>query len=181
MTPSLFHAFPWHPLFRKAAIIACLLTVLTFGAACGGESQDLPQANDFQLTTFDGETFRLSDQAGKNAVVLNFWYPSCPPCREEMPAFEEAWRLLEGQDVRFLGVFVPQGFDSEQDARDFVQETGLTYDFATDVGAKVALDYGLEYFPMTYFIDKSGRIFGEMIKALEAADITDMVHAMEQD
>lgn len=137
-------------------------------------------AKDFQLTTFDGKEFRLSDQAGQAAVVLNFWYPSCPPCREEMPAFQEAWQELEGQDVRFLGIFVPQGFDSEEDARDFVREAGLTYDFATDVGSRVAIDYGLEYFPMTFFIDKSGRVFGEVIRALEAEDITGMVRAMEQ-
>ena len=147
--------------------------------ACRAESQDLPQAKDFELNTFEGDRFRLSEQAGSSAVVLNFWYPSCPPCRDEMPAFQEAWEQLEGQEVRFLGIFVPQGFDSEQDARDFVQESGLTYDFATDVGARVAMDYGLEYFPMTFFIDKSGRVFAEAIRALESEDITGMVHAME--
>jgi len=137
-------------------------------------------ASDFQVTLFDGGEFRLSDQIGKNAVVLNFWYPSCPPCREEMPAFQESWQRVQGQDVLFLGVFVPQGFDSEQDARDFVQETGLTYDFATDKMAKIALEYRLEYFPKTYFIDKSGRIFRDMISALDADEITGLVRAMEQ-
>ena len=29
----------------------------------------------------------------------------------------------------------------------------------------IALDYRLEYFPMTYFIDKSGRVFAEVISA----------------
>ena len=55
-------------------------------------------------------------------MVLNFWYPSCPPCREEMPAFEAAWQELKDGPVRFLGLYVPQGFDSEQNARDFVDE-----------------------------------------------------------
>ena len=83
-----------------------------------------------------------------------------------------------GKDVRFLGLFVPQGFDSEQDARDFVQESELTYDFATDQGAMIALDYRLEYFPKTYFIDKSGRVFAEVISALDADQITEAVRAM---
>ena len=113
-------------------------------------------------------------------MVLNFWYPSCPPCRDEMPAFQDAWQQLEGEDVRFLGLFVPQGFDSEQDARDFVQEMGLTYDFATDKGAMVALEYGLEFFPMTYFIDKSGRVHDAVISVLEAGEITDIVRAMQK-
>ena len=149
-------------------------------AGCGGPQETLPQAADFQVTLFDGSGFRLSDQIGKNAVVVNFWYPSCPPCREEMPAFQEAWQRVQGQDVRFLGVFVPQGFDSEQDARDFVAETGLTYDFATDRMAAIALEYRLEFFPKTYFIDKSGRVFREMISALDADEISDLVHDMGQ-
>ena len=146
--------------------------------ACSGAQKPLPMAPDFQVTRFDGSGFRLSDQIGKNAVVLNFWYPSCPPCRAEMPAFQEAWQRSQDQDVQFLGVFVPQGFDSEEDARDFVQEFGLTYDFATDRMSKVALEYRLEYFPKTYFIDKSGRVFREMISALDADEITELVRAM---
>ena len=138
-------------------------------------------AADFQVTLFDGSSFRLSDQIGKNAVVLNFWYPSCPPCREEMPALQEAWQRVQDQDVLFLGVFVPQGFDSEQDARDFIQEIGSTYDFATDRMAKIAQEYRLEFFPKTYFIDKSGRVFRDMISALDADEITDVVRAMGQD
>ena len=175
MVLNLLHRLNWKPIFLPA-----LLLVLAAGAACGGAKEPLPMAADFQVTLFDGSGFRLSDQIGKNAVVLNFWYPSCPPCREEMPVFQEAWQRVQDGDVLFLGVFVPQGFDSEQDTRDFIQEIGSTYHFATDKMARIALQYRLEYFPKTYFIDKSGRIFNEMIRALDADEIVDMVHAMGQ-
>jgi peroxiredoxin len=117
---------------------------------------------------------------GQKAVVLNFWYPSCPPCRAEMPGFEKAWQELQGEDVRFLGLFVPQGLDSEQDARGFVEELGLTYDFATDKGASTAQAYQLEYFPTTYFIDKKGRVFRAVISTLDAEKIADIVREMMQ-
>ncbi|PKB64396.1 MAG: hypothetical protein BZY80_03105 [SAR202 cluster bacterium Io17-Chloro-G2] len=158
------------------------LAVLFFLAACSNFSQPPVMASDFQVTLFTGEDFRLSDQLGKKSVVLNFWYPSCPPCRAEMPAFQAAWEQVqeEGEDVVFLGLFVPRGFDSEQDARDFVQETGLTYDFGTDAGGMVTQDYKLEYFPKTFFIDKTGKVFSSMISALEAEDIMLKVRAMGQ-
>ena len=110
-------------LWRPVVVLA-VFTLIT--AACGGDSG--PKAPDFQLTQFDGSEFRLSSQAGENLVVLNFWYPTCPPCREEMPGFEAAWQRLQAEEakVKFLGLFVPQGFDSEQDAKDFVAELGLT-------------------------------------------------------
>ena len=95
-----------------------------------------------------------------------------------MPDFEDAWQQLKGEDVLFLGLFVPQGFDSEQDARDFVQELGLTYQFATDNMAKITLEYRLAYFPTTIFIDKAGRLFRSEISVLDAEKITRIVRDM---
>ena len=138
-------------------------------------------APDFDVVQFDGSRFRLSEQAGANVVVINFWYPSCPPCREEMPAFQEAWQELQDEPVRFLGVFVPQGFDSEQDAREFVDEFGLTFSFATDRGARISRSYELEVFPTTYFIDFQGRIVASRISRLDAQEITRLVRGLIAD
>ena len=159
-----------------------LPAMVLFLAGCSTYSRPAVMAEDFQVTLFTGGDFRLSDQLGKKSVVLNFWYPSCPPCRAEMPAFQAAWEQMqeEGQDVIFLGLFVPRGFDSEQDARDFVEERGLTYDFATDSGGIITRTYKLEYFPKTYFIDKTGHVFTSMISALDTEEITLMVRAMGQ-
>ena len=147
-------------------------------AACGGDSG--PKAPDFQLTQFNGSEFRLSSQAGENSVVLNFWYPTCPPCREEMPGFEAAWRRLQAEEarVKFLGFFVPQGFDSEQDARDFVAELGLTYGFATDISAQVAKMFQIEVYPTTVFIDVSCRVFKTQIRVLDEEKIISIVREM---
>ena len=147
-------------------------------ASCIGAGKPLEQAPDFQVTLFEGDSFRLSDQIGQRSVVLNFWFPSCPPCRAEMPDFEDSWQQLQGEDVLFLGLFVPQGFDSEQDARDFVEELGLTYAFATDKMAKITRDYRLTYFPTTIFIDKSGRLFRTEISTLDSEKITRIVRDM---
>ena len=131
-----------------------------------------PPAPDFTLTTFDGAEFRLSEQRGR-AVVINFWYPSCPPCRDEMPAFQEVWeeyqrRPAPATNLRFIGLFVPQGFDTEVEARRFVAELGLTFDFATDVRALVAREYAVQYFPTTYFIDPAGRVHLMEISRMDA-------------
>jgi hypothetical protein len=80
--------------------------------------------------------------------------------------------------VRFVGLFVPQGLDSEQDARDFVQELELSYDFATDRGARVARDYEIKYFPTTVFIDRSGDVFKREIGTLDKGKITRIVRNM---
>ena len=150
--------------------LCLLLATLSITTACStGEP-----ASDFVLTTFDQEQFRLSEQRG-NVVVINFWYPSCPPCRDEMPAFQEAWEQYQGRNVRFIGLFVPQGFDTEVEARQFVDELGLTFDFATDVRARVAQEYAVVYFPTTYFIDQAGRVHLMEISRMDIDRLTEIL------
>jgi peroxiredoxin len=162
--------------FRSSRFLAFpLLLVLLLASACA----PLESAADFEVTLFDGEDFQLSQQAGRSAVVVNFWYPSCPPCREEMPELEKAWQQYQGEGVRFLGMFVPTGFDSEQDARDFVNDLGLTFDFATDRQALIARSYQVEYFPTTYFIDIRGRVSSVEISNLDLETITQIVADMD--
>lgn len=160
--------------FRRFPI-AVALAGIVFLLACGVSGQ---RARDFEVIQFDGATFRLSQETADHAVVLNFWYPSCPPCREEMPAFEAAWQELKDSPVRFLGLYVPQGFDSEQDARDFVDELGLTFSFATDRLARIAEAYELEYYPKTFFIGLDGKVAATRISILEPEEIIRQVRAL---
>ena len=133
------------------------------------------RAPDFSLNTFSGEEFRLSKLNNGESLVINFWYPSCPPCRNEMPHFQAVWEGLDGQNIRFLGLFVPKGFDTESEAKEFVDELGLTFDFATDKGAEVAEEYGVEYFPNTFFINEDGRIVHQEIRNLDERELVSII------
>jgi peroxiredoxin len=159
--------------YMAASVVVWASIVLL--VACGGSGQ---AARDFEVVQFGGETFRLSEETKDNAVVVNFWYPSCPPCREEMPAIEAAWQELKDEPVRILGLYVPQGFDSEQDARDFVDELGLTFDFATDRLARIAEAYELEFFPTTFFIDMEGEVVATHISILKKEEVVRQIRAL---
>lgn len=159
---------------RTFLAFAILMVPLLLIAACSG-GQPAP---DFQVDLYGGGTFNLGEQAGNNAVVVNFWYPSCPPCREEMPHFQAAWERFQGDGVKFVGLFVPQGFDTVGDAKFFIEELGLTFAFATDDGAKIAQNYEIEFFPTTYFIDKRGMVFRKEISNLDLARLTELVGAL---
>ena len=155
-------AMPRRPRYVRPCLllVALMLSVLI---ACGGET-----AQDFQVELFDGQRFRLSEEYGDSVVVINFWYPSCAPCREEMPEFQKAWEDLAGKPVRFLGVFVPGGFDNEHSAREFVDQLELEFSFATDHSEAIATAYGIELFPTTWFIDRGGRVAVKHAGALDA-------------
>ena len=95
-----------------------------------------------------------------------------------MPAIEAAWQELQDEPVRILCLYVPQGFDTEQDARDFIEELGLTFDFATDRLARIAESYELELFPNTYFINREGEVAATHISILEKDEIIRQVRAL---
>ncbi len=147
--------------------------MLLLATACGGET-----AHDFEVQLFDGVEFRLSEEYADNVVVINFWYPSCAPCREEMPEFQQAFEELDGEDVRFLGMFVPRGFDNEATAREFVRDLGLTFDFATDHRETIATAYGIEYYPTTWFVDRNGVVAETFVSAMDSGQITEIVRDM---
>ncbi|BAJ63971.1 TlpA family protein disulfide reductase [Anaerolinea thermophila] len=49
---------------------------------------------EFQMTTFDGQTLRSTDFAGK-VIVLNFWASWCKPCEQEARELEEAYQYYK--------------------------------------------------------------------------------------
>ena len=162
-----------HTLKARYWSFLAIAMLLALPAACNGET-----AQDFEVELFDGGRFSLSEQYTDNVVVVNFWYPSCPPCREEMPEFQRAWEELEGGPVRFIGLFVPKGFDTEAAAREFVTELGLTFDFATDRQEAITTAYGIEYYPTTWFIDHGGKVAATYVSAMDSQRITDIVRGL---
>ena len=61
-------------------------------------------APDFELTSFDGDFYQLSDFRGY-VVVLNFWASWCESCKPEAEDLEAAYQYYKSRgDVIFLGV-----------------------------------------------------------------------------
>lgn len=150
-------------------------------------SLDLPtigaMAPGFTLRTLDDTAFSLADARG-NVVVLNFWGSWCAPCREEMPALQRYWASAP-DDVLLVGVSAKQ--DSDEAARDFVAEYGVTYPIVRDIGGSrvtqgtVSLDYRIAFYPMTYFISPDGRISSIVIKSLTEDDLQHYIDKARDD
>lgn len=113
-------------------------------------------APDFELTTMDGETVRLSDYRGER-VFVNFWATWCPPCRAEMPDMQT---LYEEQDVPFeiLAVNLTESEQSEQNITSFTEDFGLTFPILLDMDSATAEKYKVKAVPASYMIDTEGRI-----------------------
>ena len=109
--------------------------------------------------------FALADHRGK-VVVINFWASWCPPCRDEAPVLEAAWRRYKGQDVVFLGIDI---WDTEADARAYMREFGITFPNLEDRRGRIAVEYGVTGIPETYFVTPDGMISRKIIGAVTDA------------
>ncbi len=140
------------------AIVAILLVLLGVLAIAVRQRGAGPLASgsapDFTLTTFDGETYTLSELRGK-PVVVNFWASWCIPCRDEASALQRAWEKYKDRDVIILGV---DYVDTDADAKKFIAAFQQTYPNGPDLGTKISQSYKISGVPETYFIDKTGKL-----------------------
>jgi cytochrome c biogenesis protein CcmG, thiol:disulfide interchange protein DsbE len=113
-------------------------------------------APEVDLELLDGARVRLSDLRGQ-VVVLNVWASWCPPCRAEMPALEALHEQRAGQGVVVLGLNSTVQ-DSEQAARNFAVEYGLTFPIALDRDGEATRLYQVRALPSTFFVDRQGII-----------------------
>ncbi|MFI8481506.1 TlpA disulfide reductase family protein [Pseudomonas sp. NPDC078700] len=95
---------------------------------------------------------RIEDQW----LVINYWAEWCAPCRTEIPQLNALDKELADQGVSVLGV----NFDNVQGAelKKVSEALGITFTvLASDPAQRFKLPRS-EALPVTYIIDKSGRM-----------------------
>ena len=119
------------------------------------EDAERLEAYDFTVYDWDGNPVRLSDMKGI-PVVLNFWASWCPPCRAEMPEFDEIAKEYEGK-VAFMMVNLTDGESETLDsAKSLIESMGYTFPVYFDTTSEAAYTYGIQSIPITFFIDAEG-------------------------
>lgn len=142
------------PTVSPSRWLVLLGLIILLLAACqpyqfnGTQYPDPELAPDFELTTTDGDPFRLSDHQGR-IVLMFFGYTSCPDVCPTTLA--EARRVLEGlgddpDQVKFVFITVDPERDTPQVLGTYVSAfhpsiVGLTG--STDKLAAVRQDYGI--------------------------------------
>ena len=157
-----------------------LLVVLAGGVHAEQTLTALPAgvvAPDFSLQDTEGKIHRLSDYRGK-PVIINFWTTWCPPCREEIPSMNRAWRLLEDDDIALLAINMGEDEDTI-----FIFTADYPADFTIlmDQEGVVIDEWPVKGLPTTYVVAPDGTIAYRAIGSREWDDelLLDAVRALK--
>jgi len=147
---------------RRVGTIVVLGFLLTLAGCGSGTSQ--PHTGDaapeFPVVRLDGSRAVFPDDYRGQVVALRFWADTCPFCRKEMHAIEGVYQQDHAAGLVILAMNVGQ---SAQVAERFARSLGITYEVGLDEDAAVARRYGVNGLPMTYFIDRTGKVRNKIL------------------
>ena len=103
----------------------------------------------------------LSDFVGKGKVMLvDFWSPWCPPCKEEIPNIKAIWEKYHGNDFDVLSVAVweeSRGMNW-RNTIDTAAFFGMKWNQLNNGHTEPATLYGIDGIPHMILFDKDGTI-----------------------
>ena len=146
----------------KVTAIAAIIIIFGLSSTSCNKSGDKNRAPKFVIDLYGTKDYEegfsyLFDPKDSSPLMVNFWFPSCPPCIEEMQeinsAYEKHKDMLDVVGIQLIGL------DSVEDGQKFVTENDINYAVGPDIAGEIVVDYGVSVFPTTFFIDTKGDIF----------------------
>ena len=152
----------WGMGLSAAGLIVIIIALILYGfkifqpsaqmeAQVFNEWIDKP-APDFTITDIDGKTFTLSQQKGKDVMVV-FWATWCPPCKQEIPNLIELRNTYGADTLAIIAI----SDESDKTLRSFRQANGLNYTVASAENLPSPYDEVADI-PTIFLIDKNGII-----------------------
>ena len=155
-------------------IVICILL-----SACG-QGQEKAAA-EFKISLYDTLGFESGQiqkfPRGTSKIhVVNFWFPSCPPCIAEMPELNKFY--LEYKDTVEVTAIQLIGLDSVEDGQQFVTNKNIAFAVGADLDGKITTDYKVSVFPSTFFISPDGNITKTWQGQITAEELKEFVAPM---
>lgn len=143
-------------------------------------SQIQPKETPPDFTVYDskGNKVYLSDFAGK-PIVLNFWASWCPPCKEEMPGFNNAYAKYKSSVIFLMVDMVDGQRETQAKGQQYYDSQGFSFPIYFDNEQQAANAYGISSIPTTFFINSNGTIVKTQRGAMTEANLVQAIEAIK--
>lgn len=150
-------------MYKKFLLLFLALTVASVFATSAFALGSGSQVENFTLKDLSGKSVSLNQFKGK-VVVLNFWASWCPPCRNEMPEFNEMSKeFKKSGDAVLLAVNMTDGRrETKSKVESFMKDAGYTMTVLLDSNQELAEYFGIRYIPSTFVINGEGKLTGQI-------------------
>jgi peroxiredoxin len=145
--------------------------------------QDRKQAPAFRLEDARGKKVKLSHYHGK-VVLLDFWATECGGCIREMPGFMELAQAYKKKGLTVIGVSVDISYEDLKNSNEawsrvepFVEAHKVNYPILMG-DDQVTKRYDIQALPLTYLIDKRGRIAASYAGVVDKDDVESNIQAI---
>ena len=150
---------------------------MAYQQAASRAADDTPTRPDFTINDLSGQPVSPARWDGQ-VVLYNFWAAWCPPCRREIPVFNEVREFYQDDGFEVVGIAI----DEQAAVEKFLSGLGdIDYPqlISVDDGMQVLAEYGNASggLPYSVLVDRQKRIRyvkqgelekGELIAQLEA-------------
>ncbi len=156
-------------IFKIAAVCMALVLVVSLCGCAGNNKTSLIKnpkleestyklddtMGDYTLTDINGNTYNFSEiLKQKEAIVLNFWFANCDPCKMEFPYLQEAAEEYS-DDITVIAINPVDA--KEARIKKFVEENKLTLPVVMG-DAAWSTAFSIKGYPTTIVIDRFGKI-----------------------
>jgi peroxiredoxin len=143
--------------FAASALLACSGVGAPGGVSPGSAPAQVAPP-DFELSTVDGRSERLSEHLGKEVVLLDFWATFCEPCLAGMPHLDALYRKHRSEGFVVLGIAI-DGPDSVAQVKTAATKLGIGFPILLDQETRVVALYNPKTSaPYSVLIGRDGRI-----------------------
>ncbi len=148
-----------YPIIRLRALVASSIALFLSGVLYSAVPAEhhLPT---FEVKLTNGTVLRSKDLSGK-ITVIDFWGTWCPPCLEEIPAFNAFYKEYKNKGIGFYGLAAESG--TGQELREAAARLKIEYPVAALTDTEMDEFGDIPVFPTTWVINRHGVIEKELM------------------